>query len=43
MQSVEKEIVNLLGPHSQSELIRVCDTGGPGHPPRVSSTTKSTA
>ena len=34
MQSVEKEMVNLLGPHSQSELIRICDTGGPNHPPR---------
>jgi hypothetical protein len=34
MQSVEKEMVNLLGPHSQSELIRICDTRGPNHPPR---------
>jgi hypothetical protein len=32
VQSVEKEMMNFLGPHSQPELIRLGDAGGENHP-----------
>jgi len=34
VQSVEKEMVNILRPHPQPELIRVGDAGGENHPLR---------
>jgi hypothetical protein len=34
VQSIEKKMVNLLGPQSQPELMRVDDAGGKNHPLR---------